>query len=137
MQNEQFVLKIKQDGKIFLSAIDVEEELVPLKKLDVIRSLSGKTIALNPQENFKYRYRVKTNYPPDISLLQLGNAYEICPVMVFKAPEKKTETIPKTYDLIEKRDNFIYFRPIFNMILTNYQINNSNNAKWTFEFEEA
>lgn len=137
MTNEQFVLKIKQNGKPFLNAIEADEELFPLKKTDIIRNLSGETIALNPQENFKYRYRVKTNYPPDISLLQLGNIYEVCPTMIFKETEEKAGTIPKTRVFVEKKDDFVYFRPIFNMILTNYQINNSKNSKWFFEFEEA
>lgn len=106
----QNILRIKKDNAVLLSAVDSEEELMPLESENIIRALSGNAISAGGKPNTKLKYIVRTNYPPDIALLKIGEIYDIQPTIL------KTEV---------------------KMILTNFKISNSKSFKWNFEFEEA
>lgn len=136
MKNEQQVLQIKHDSQTLLRSIDVEEELTPLDKFSVIRNLDNDSVAMKSVK-LKHRYIVRSNHPPDISLLYVGMEYEVCPTIVLKESKNAENKIRKMDGTLETKDDFIFFRPVFNMILIGYKTNNSKDFKWILEFEEA
>ena len=144
MNNNQFILKIMKNNFVFLHSVDAHQELCPLSDLKIKRGFDNKCIQNHDESQVNammYKSVVQTNDAPDIAFLELGAIYKIYSIIPFRQNKIFNSELVSTRDRVpgstEDYDDFIIYRPIFSMYLTNYNVNSSSKFKWFMEFEEA
>lgn len=129
---------------VFLNSVNAHQELRPLSDLKVKRGFDNKCIqppGENQVNSMMYKSVIQTNDTPDIAFLELGAIYKIYSIIPFRQNKILNSEVVSTRDRVpgstEDYDDFIIYRPIFSMYLTNYNVNSSSKFKWFMEFEEA
>ena len=136
--NYSSVLKIELNNQTVLTSLDAVQELYPINKHSVLRSISSTPIECHPQD-IKYKCIIEAKDAPNTTLLKLSQLYKIYSIVKFKCDGNIIPNSPYVSDSIEHTESGTLFRPILNMYLTNFkcQSNNSGNTTWKLEFESV
>jgi hypothetical protein len=134
--NKISVLKIEFQNTPVLISKNVTQEIVPLSKFVIYRSISFSPIIV--KQNVKLKCFIDTKDPPDMTFLKARESFKIYSIVQFKETNVETPSISYVEDSLERHDNYIIFRPIFDMFLTNFHCKNDchGTTAWRFEFEE-
>lgn len=136
--NKIFLLKIEKGNDLLLSTIDAKQEIFPLEKFVCQKNLDG--VPIN-QTNFqdKLKCSIETYSSPNLNNLQLGASYKIYSILEFSNNQDNFGRFEPIEDSIRTDNQVSYFRPILNMILTNFsgKTDSDLKTKWKFDFEET
>ncbi len=134
--NNISILKIESDKGILLLSRNAKQEIFPKSKIEIIRNINEQPIKQKLQ---KIKCVIETTDIPDISILKTNDSFKIYSIVKLKQYGSKTPQINYVEDSLKVLDEFIIFRPIFNMLLTNFSCVSQNfdlgPAKWKLEFE--
>lgn len=130
------ILKIESEKGTLLLSKDATQEILPKSKIELIRNINNLPINYIPQ---KIKCIIETTDIPDISILKSNDKFRIYSIIKLKQFGSKTPPIDYVKDSLEVYDESITFRPIFNMMLTNFSCSsrdNDSSSKWKLEFED-
>lgn len=130
------VLKIESDNGVLLVSRNAKQELLPIEKNTIIKNINSDIIKIDQ----KRRYKCVVETKDDVCIDGLLNSsffkiYSILRVL------SKTDPPSGTFveDSVEKLNDAVMFRPIFDMILVNFTCRADSNGDqiWRLEFEET
>ena len=134
--NNISILKIESDKGTLLVSKNAIQEIFPKSKNELVRNINNQPIN---QKQRKIKCNIETIDTPDISVLNANDRFKIYSIIKLK----QFGEIPQmdyVKDSLEFFDGYITFRPVFNMLLTNFSCLSRNNeaapSKWKFEFED-
>ncbi len=134
--NNISILKIESDKGILLISRNAKQEISPKSKTEIIRNINAQPIKQKLQ---KIKCVIETTDIPDVSVLKTNDSFKIYSIIKIKQHGSKTPQIDYVEDSLEVLDEFIIFRPVFNMLLINFSCSYQNSdlapAKWKLEFE--
>jgi hypothetical protein len=130
------ILKIEAESGTLLVSDDATQEILPATKYEICRNIDFEPIP-NTQP-IKLKCLIKTKDIPDMSILRLGALFKIYSIVKLK--QSTADKLPDNYilDSCEFFEDHVIYRPIFNMLLTNFTCcdDNIGNTTWKIEFEE-
>lgn len=131
------ILKIESEKGTLLVSRNANQEIFPKSKIELIRNINSVPIKQNYP---KLKCVIETSDIPDISILKSKDKFKVYSIIELKQYGSKTPQIDYVKDSLELSDEYIIFRPIFNMMLTNFSCSSKNSdsspSKWKFEFED-
>ncbi|MDR2074756.1 MAG: hypothetical protein LBP31_00870 [Holosporales bacterium] len=139
MNNKQYILKIENSkNQILLSSIRASEELSTLDDFKIIRSINDEPINVGQSTKTKYKLIVKTKDSPDVSIATIGELFKIYSTVRLKCHKNSQNQFQKVQESLENVGDYVTFRPVFSMYLTDCKIaNNDKESGWTLKFEEG
>lgn len=130
------VLKIESDNGVLLVSRNAKQELLPIEKNTIIKNINSDIIKIDQ----KRRYKCVVETKDDVCIDGLLNSsffkiYSILRVLSKSDPPSGTFV----EDSIEKLNDAVMFRPIFDMALVNFTCRADSNGDqiWRLEFEET
>lgn len=134
--NNISILKIESDKGTLLVSKNAIQEISPKSKNELVRNINNQPI---DQKQQKIKCTIETVDIPDISVLNANDKFKIYSIIKLKQFGKIPQ-MDYVKDSIEIFDGYITFRPVFNMMLTNFSCLSKNSeavpSKWKFEFED-
>jgi hypothetical protein len=124
---------------MLLLARRATQEVTPVIKGRIDRTIDCRPLIQSDQRTSKLRCTIETEDPPDAKLLRVHGQFTIYSIVKFRWSRSISEHPPSCIcDSIEDHGDYITFRPILDMFLTNFscKCNNSINETWKLEFEE-
>lgn len=138
IMNNISILKIESDKGVVLISKNAKQEILPKSKIEIVRNINAEPMR---QDQQKIKCIIETSDIPDVSMLKTNDKFKIYSIIKFKQYGTKTPQIEYVRDSLEVFDEYIIFRPIFTMLLTNFasvaKNEDSSPGKWRLEFEEA
>jgi hypothetical protein len=134
------ILKIESTEGQLLSTGRATQEVTPVAKGKINRTIDCRPLIQSDQRISKLRCIIETEEPPDSKLLRLHGQFTIYSIVRFRWSKSLSEHPPNCIDdSIEDHGAYITFRPVLNMFLTNFscKCNNSISETWKLEFEEV
>ncbi|MDR3224445.1 MAG: hypothetical protein LBT03_02615 [Holosporales bacterium] len=132
------ILKIKSEKEELLVSRMATQEIMPIIKNEIYRNLDFEHIPGNKKT--KLRCVITTSDTPNLKLLLPDKLFMIYSIIKFREDGRHIPQIEYVEDSVEQHGEYITFRPILQMLLTNFHCKeNDSCAKqpiWTFDFEE-
>jgi hypothetical protein len=138
MTNNLSILKIESSDGILLSTRHASQEITPITKGKVTRTIGHSPLVSRSTSPAKLRCIVETGEPPDAHLLKIHNQFTIYSIVKFRGGKSQASPPNCVNDLVEDHVDHIIFRPILNVFLIDFscKCNNSISETWRLEFEE-
>lgn len=131
------VLKIESNQGVLLVSKNARQEIFPKSKIETIRNINRKVLS---QTQPITKCIIETQDIPDFSILKPNSEFRIYSIIKLRQYGVKVPQMDYVKDSLELFDDFITFRPIFSMILTNFshtcKNNNPSQSIWKLEFED-
>ena len=130
------VLKIESEDKILLVSRNAKQEVCPVSKESIIRNINSELIKTNHKTKFKTV--VETKDDVNAKALNQSEKFKIYSIIRFMQPSSEPLHDNFIEDSVERNDEVITYRPIFEMMLTNFSCKSEidNGQIWRLEFEE-
>lgn len=134
------VLKITAGNEILLISRDAKQEIYPASKETLTRNINAELVKI--RSNIKLKTVIETKDNVDINALKLSmEKKEICKVysMVRFLSNISSPLGNYVEDSLEQEANIITYRPILDMVLTNFTCKATSDGEqvWKLELEEV
>lgn len=134
------VLKITVGNEILLISRDAKQEIYPASKETLTRNINAELV--KTRSNIKLKTVIETKDNVDINALNLSmEKKEICKVysMVRFLSNISSPLGNYVEDSLEQEANIITYRPILDMVLTNFTCKATSDGEqvWKLELEEV
>ena len=130
------VLKIESAEGNLLVSRNAKQEIYPTVKHEIVKNINGEHIEKDLKIKFKSTIETKDDINMDV--LQAAGIFKIYSIVKFSCKDHKTNFREFVEDSLELYEDGVLYRPIFNMVLTNFACKSDTNGNqvWKLEFEE-
>lgn len=133
------VLKIQVGDKILLNSRNAKQEIYPVSKEILRRNINSELV--KTASLMKLKTIIETNGDINIDALKTSvEDKETCKIYSMVRFCSNVSPIPESYveDSLEKEGDTVTYRPILDVILTNFTCKATNDGEhaWKLEFEE-
>ena len=131
------VLKIESEDKILLISRNAKQEVCPISKNSIIKNINSELIKINRETKFKTV--IETKDYVNAKALNQSRKFKIYSIVRFMQPNSELLSGNFVEDSLEKDDEITTYRPIFEMMLTNFSCKAEIDSDqiWKLEFEEV